>query len=133
MTRAFHTNDRGFALVAALFLLIVIALLGIYAVRVNSSQEGATTLALSSAGAEAAVQSGIQYATARVIANGCGGLSPLNNLPQNFFVSFQCENLTETLASVPPVPVFLVTATASRGAYGTPDFVSRKRQVRIVP
>src|SRR6185436_17139397 len=69
MTRAVRSSQQGFALVAALFLMVVIAVLGTYAVRIGSSQQGGTNLELGSAGAEAALQSGIQYAAARLTTN----------------------------------------------------------------
>lgn len=82
MSHAHADRHNRFALVAALFLLVVLATLGAFAVRLNMSQQS----------------------------------RPL-----------------ETLANTPIVNVFSVRATASRGAYGSPDFVSRQRTVRITP
>ncbi|MET0533306.1 MAG: hypothetical protein ABW171_03695 [Steroidobacter sp.] len=126
-------RSRGFALIAALFLLILVAVLGTFAMRLNSSQQTNTDLELGGVGADAALQSGIQYAAARVLAAGCGGLpAALPNLAQSFTVSFSnCQQLP--VANAPPVNVFSVTATATRGLYGSPDFVSRQRTVRITP
>lgn len=136
MNRAAPARERGFALVAALFLLVVLASLGAFAVRLNMSQQSSTDLDLASVRAEAALQTGIEYAAARIsTASNCSAVpAPPNglNLPQGFTVIFGCTNETQ-VANTPTVNVFLVTATASRGNYGSPEFVSRQRKVRITP
>lgn len=131
MTRRGSAQTRGFALLAALFLLIVISVLGTFAVRLNISQQANTDLELGGARADAAVQSGIDYAAARVLASACGGLpSAPMPLPENFSVAFSgCT----VVANIPAGPVFSLTATATRGQYGSPDFVSRRRTVLITP
>jgi MSHA biogenesis protein MshP len=127
-------RSRGFALIAALFLLVVVALLGTFAARVNASQEGSGALDLAGVRADAALQAGIQYAAERVLAAGCGGLPGALPLAQNFSVAFDnCQQLPNPVANVPSVNVFSVRATATRGQYGSPDFVSRQRTVRITP
>jgi MSHA biogenesis protein MshP len=136
MTGGASRSQRGFALVAALFFMVVLATLGAYAVRLNMSQQGSTDLDLAAARAEAAVQTGIQYAAARVLTAGSCTAFPLApdvalNLPQNFAVTLTCDNNETLVANAPTVTVFLVTATATRGQYGSPDFVSRQRTVRI--
>ena len=99
MREAVPRCQRGFALVAALFLLVVLATLGAYAVRLNMSQQGSTDLYLAGARAEAAVQTGIQYAAARVLTTGnCTGF-PLTpsvalNLPQGFDVRLSCDGMS---------------------------------------
>jgi MSHA biogenesis protein MshP len=136
MTGGASRSQRGFALVAALFFLVVVATLGAYAVRLNMSQQGSTDLDLAGARADAAVQTGIQYAAARVLTGGNCTSFPLApnvalNLPQNFDVTLTCNDNETLVANAPRVTVFLVTATATRGQYGSPDFVSRQRTVRI--
>lgn len=125
-------RSRGFALVAALFLMVVVAALGTFAIRVHTSQQGSADLDLAGIRAEAALQAGIQYAAARLLlpANGCGDVSNQIPLPHGFTVTFtNCQALP--VANTPAVTVFSVTATATRGQYGSPEFVSRRRTVRI--
>lgn len=137
MSRALADHQRGFALVAALFLLVVCAGLGAFAVRLNMTQQSSTDLDLAGMRAEAAVEAGIQYAAARVLTTGNCNAFPVEpaialSLAQNFSVRLACT--TETLvANTPTVTVFSVTATATRGLYGSPEFVSRQRTVRITP
>jgi len=72
-------------------------------------------------GSRAALQAGIEYAPARVLAPGSGRLPAGFDLPRKFRVSFiACNPLP--VANAPPVTVFFVTATATRGQYGSPEF-----------
>lgn len=133
---SFELRQRGFALVAAIFFLVVIAALGTFAMRLNVNQQHSTDLDLAVARAEAAAQSGIQYAAARVLAtNDCAGVDGESlSLSGGSRVDLACvpQNPLQVVNGV-PVNVFLVTATASRGNYGSPEFVSRQRTVRITP
>jgi MSHA biogenesis protein MshP len=130
-------RQRGFALVSAVFLLVVIAALGAFAVRVNSNQQHAADLDLAMVRADAAVQSGIQYAAARLLATsncGAGVAGQSLPLPQGYNVILQCNSLNPApVVNGVAVNVFFVTATATRGQYGSPEFVSRQRTVRITP
>lgn len=129
MKRPAARSQSGFALVAALFLLVVLATLGAYAVRLNLSQQGSSDLDLAGARADAAVQTAIQYAANRVLTT--GNCPAVLALPDGFNVSLSCANNETLVANAPTVTVFLVTATATRGQYGSPEFVSRQRTVRI--
>jgi MSHA biogenesis protein MshP len=62
MGRAHEDRQRGFALVAALFMLVVLAVLGAAAVRLNMSQQSSSDLDLAGVRADAAVETGIEYA-----------------------------------------------------------------------
>jgi MSHA biogenesis protein MshP len=137
MSRAHADRQDGFALVAALFMLVVLAVLGAAAVRLNMSQQSSSDLDLAGVRADAAVETGIEYAAARVLTTGdCSGfpLSPTIalQLAQDFQVTLSCTT-AETLVNTPTVTVFSVTAIASHGLYGSPEFVSRQRTVRITP
>jgi MSHA biogenesis protein MshP len=127
-----HPAQGGFALVAALFLLVALAMLGAFAVRMNMTQRHASDLELQELRAQAALSSGTQYAAALLLVSGvnnCGNLTnPLN--VGDFAVTFLC-NVTPHSFNGVPVNVYAVDLTASRGAYGTPDFVRRAVSVRI--
>ncbi len=130
-------RQRGFALVSAVFLLVVIAALGAFAVRINSNQQHNADLDLAMLRADAAVQSGIQYAATRLSSAPDCNTSGLNGqslpLPQGYNVILACAsppNPPQVVNGV-LVNVFSVTAIATRGQYGSPDFVSRQRTVRI--
>jgi MSHA biogenesis protein MshP len=131
-----HTaqRERGFALIAALFLLVVLAALGAFAVRINMTQRHASTLELQGLRAQAALQAGIEYAAARLLSTGnCNSVRDIPVLPGNFAVTFaNCNAQPYDINSVTvTIYTFDVTAT-SAAAYGTPEYVVRSaRGVRV--
>jgi MSHA biogenesis protein MshP len=126
-------EQRGFALVGALFVLVILAALGAFAVRMNMTQQHATDLELQEQRAQAALHAGIEYAAARLLGGGnCASLAPLPNLPGGFNVTFDPNcGPTPHQVNANTINVFTVTVTATLGAYGTPDFVSRTVSVRV--
>ena len=126
-------GQRGFALIAALFVLVVLAALGAFAVRVNMTQQHDADLELQQLRAEAALNSGVEYAATRLLAPGgnCGNLASLN--VDGYDVTFTvipCAGTPYTVNSA-AVTVYTVTVTSSRGVYGTPEFVARTSTVRV--
>jgi MSHA biogenesis protein MshP len=129
-------GQRGLALVGAIFLLVVLAALGAYALRMNLGQQQDALLELQQQRAEAALDSGLEYAAARLLASGannCANLAALNNLASGFNVTFNgCAYVQETINGV-AVHVHTLNVIASRGVYGTPDFVIREALgVRVI-
>lgn len=126
-------QQGGFALIAALFVLVVLAALGAFAVRANVTRQNATDLELSTARADSALHTGVEYAAARLTPpNNCAALPPALNLPTGFTVTFdQCVATSYTVDSA-TVNVFTVDLTAAQGAYGAPAFVSRSTRARVV-
>jgi MSHA biogenesis protein MshP len=126
------TGQGGFALIAALFVLIVLAGIGVFALRANVAQRNATDLELSIARADSALHSGVEYAAARLSPpNACAALPPILNLPDGFTVAFTCAPQAYTVNGV-TVNVFTVDVTAVQGAYGAPGFVSRSTRARVI-
>jgi MSHA biogenesis protein MshP len=126
-------EHRGFALIGALFVLVVLAALGAFAVRINMTQQHAADLDLQQLRAAAALNAGVEYAATRLLAPGgnCGSLANLN--VGGYAVTFNAVPCAQAAYVVngAPVTIYTVTVTSSRGAYGTPEFVSRAATVRI--
>ena len=126
----------GLALIGALFVLVVLAALGAFAVRIDMTQQHAAELELQELRARAALDAGVEYAAARLLAssaNNCGTLANFNNyFVGGFSVTFGCA-LLQPRPQVNGVTVnlYTVNVTASQGVYGTPDFVSRTARIRI--
>lgn len=131
-----HHKQRGAALIGAIFLLVVLAALGAFAVRVNVSQQHGVLLDLQEQRAKAALDAGIEYAAARLLASGadnCANLAALPNLPGGFVVTFNGCGYVQELINGVPVHVHTVNVVTSSGVYGTPEFVFRQALgVRIV-
>jgi MSHA biogenesis protein MshP len=129
-------RDRGFALVAAIFLMVVLAGLGAFAVRTAMSQQFVTNLELDSAKAEAAVQAGMEYAAFRLSpSNGCASLSTPFAVADGFTVRIDncAQQNPAPMVNGVALSVFTFDITASRGTYGSPEFVSRTQSVRVAP
>lgn len=138
MTAA-RREQTGFALIGALFVLVVLAALGAFAVRINMTQQHDAQLDLQELRAQAALNTGLEYAAATLLASpadNCGALAPpLNNLVGGFAVTFNppCTR-AQYLVNGVTINIYTVDrVVASHGTYGTPEFVVREiRGVRII-
>jgi MSHA biogenesis protein MshP len=122
----FRTSSAGFSLIAALFLIVVVAALGAFAVRIGSGQQQTVNLALLSARALSAANSGIEFGANRALAGSCAGATL--NLTEaglnGFTVTVTCTVATHAENNI-AVSVYRIGATAVAGTYGMPDYVSR--------
>lgn len=126
-------GQKGMSLVAALFLIVVVAMLGAIAVRIGSGQQQTVNLALLGSRALAAANAGIEVAAARTaVTPGNGGENftfasgPLNG----FTVAVTWTRTVHTEGSG-TTSLYTVTSDAQLGTYGTPEFVSRRVIARI--
>ncbi len=82
-------GQRGFSLISTLFMLVVLAALGSYMVRLNISQQTTTTLSLQSVRAWYATSSGLEWAVYQINTNNsCPGVPS----------SFTADGFTITLS-----------------------------------
>lgn len=132
MTRA-NARQRGFSLVSAIFLLVVLAGLGAYAVRLNTFGQQTVTGALRGAQAFEAARAGAAWAAYRAVNGGicaAGTLTLTEGATAGFRVSVQCTESTQVEGAT-TVRVFVFDVRAEAGAYGGPDYVSRRLQIKI--
>ena len=136
-------RESGFSLVAAVFLLVVLATLGTYMVTISAVQQKTTLFALQAARAERAVRSGVEWALYQVldpagdVIAACGGApsTPTTNtltltVPglAGFTVDVTCS-YTQHQQGPDNFNVFAIDAVARYGTFGQPDFTSRTLQV----
>ena len=134
-TRRNLSSQSGSALFAALFLLIVVGALGAYAVRLGVNAVHADSLQLLQVKAEAAAVSGLEFASNRAFGGSCA-IGPtavnLNVSPElrSFAVNVTCNSILSGAERV-----YELSATATTGGYGSPDFVQRTlvRRVTNIP
>jgi len=127
-------RQGGFSLVAAVFLLVVLAGLGVYAVRINTLQQQTVTAGLRAAQAYHAARSGIAWAAHRALNGGpCAAatLTLSEGAAAGFRVAVQCVESTHSEGSS-SVRVLVFDARAEAGGYGGPDYVSRRLQTKIM-
>ena len=120
--------QNGFSLIPALFLLVVLAALGIVAVRTMGVQQQTVVLAMQSSRAYAAARSGIDWSAYQALVNGSCASSTLALTEAGlagFTVDTSCSSTTHT-EGPNTIRVYVIDAFAWSGTYGTPDYVSRR-------
>lgn len=130
---ALASAQRGMSLVAALFLIIVVAALGAFAVRIGSGQQQTVNLALLGSRALAAANAGIEVAAGRtqtLIPSGGEAFTISGGALNGFNVTVNWIR-TDHVEGGTPISLYEVTSVAQSGTYGTPEFVSRRVRARI--
>ena len=127
---ATRSGSAGFALVPALFLVVVLSALGVVAIRLGNGQQQAVTMGLVQARALAAARAGIEW----------GAYQSLTKVPSSC-VSSATLSLTEASLNGFSVVVtctatqfangagtnysYTLQSTATMGTYGQPGYVKR--------
>ena len=126
-----HRRDRsrGFSLVIAIFVVLVLATLGAIAVRLGVTQQQAADFGLLEIRAQAAAEAGIEYGVNRALkAGSCPASVTLNPAAPGllgYVVSVSCSPTPAHLVLGVARQTYVVSATAKRGTYGNADFVAR--------
>ncbi len=125
-------RQDGFSLVAAIFLVVVLAGLGAVAVRISVAQSSSASSALRGVQALHAAKSGVAWASHRALAGNCGNQTATltEGGVNNFSVTTRCNQTTHTEGAA-TTNVFIIDVLAASGNYGTSDYVSRRVQVKI--
>lgn len=115
------------ALVPALFLIVVLASLVAFGVRIHTAGQQTVVLALQGARALAAARTGIDWGAARALAGGCvdDSLELTEGSLDGFRISVTCRQADHVEAGA-TVRVYDLEAVAMQGEYGRADFVSRR-------
>jgi MSHA biogenesis protein MshP len=127
-------RQRGSALIAALFLIVVVAALGAFAMHLNAMQNQTATLQLLQARAAAAAHAGLEFWSQRVYSDPGNNLPcAATNVPISGFPGFDGFTVTVDCIRIANGSSFVyeVTATAVHGAFGDPSFVRRQATRRL--
>ena len=119
-------RSQGFALVPAIFVLVVLALLAVAATRISTRQSHTVVMALEEARALAAARSGVEWGTWQALNGSCsaGTLNLSEAALAGFTVAVTCSSGTYVEGSS-TFNSYTVRATATLGTYGTPGYVRR--------
>jgi MSHA biogenesis protein MshP len=125
-------RQQGAALMTALFLLVVVAALGAFSIRLSGDQQQYGALELAQMRATQAANAGLEYWSNRVSADNNVACAAIN-LDLNAFRGFDGFTVLTSCVRIPagPAVVYEITADATGGAYGTPEFVRRRLTRRI--
>lgn len=132
-------NQRGFALVMAIFVVVVLAMLGIFMVTIGSVSRSTATAAVQGARAYFAARSGIEWGIFQAMppTNSCAASSTITLTKpglNGFNVNVQCVQTppaTQHKEYGTTYSVYVITATATSGAFGAPGYVSRTIQATV--
>ena len=126
-------RQRGFALVVAIFLMVVLSSMGIYIVRISSMEHQTSNVALLAARAYQAARAGIEWGAFRALDAAACTTTTLN-LAEGGLNGFDAE-VTCTSSSHTETGntynIFVIDVEASAGTYGMPDYVSRRIQATV--
>lgn len=119
-----EARQQGFGLVAAMFVIIIIAAVIAAMAHLAVTQNSTSSLAIQQARAYQAAQAGLEYGIARVMAGaGCAGFAL-----DGFAIGVVCT--PQAAVAVPEenqaVTFYSITATAEYGSAGDPDYAFRR-------
>lgn len=121
---------QGFSIVSAIFLLVVLAFLGVAMVTFSTTQHQTSAMDVMGARAYQAARAGIEWGAYQVLQNG-GACAATTTLPamtgtlSGFTVTVTCASTPHSEAGV-PVNIYQLTSTATQGTAATPDYVERQ-------
>lgn len=121
-------NQKGFTLVQAVFILVVLGLLGMVMVRLIGVQSSTGVMALQGARAYHAARSGLEWGAARAVNGNCNSSGQMNI--EGFNVIVACSSLEISEGSY-NYQVFTIQSQATFGQYGSSDYISRTIQMRV--
>lgn len=125
-----HRTQQGFSLVTAIFIITVLASLGVFLLAMSGVAQQTPTLAYSGAQAYHAARSGLEWGIERAIMNGggCNAAFALNG----FNVGVTCAQTTHPDGPT-DVDIFRVNAIATRGNPGELAYARRELQAIVSP
>ena len=129
---------RGFSLVSAIFLMVVLVILGVSLVTISSVQHTTSAQQMQAARANYAARAGAEWVASQPSTWCAAGPFPMTIAPftlpapmAGFTVSVSCTRTSHTLEIVTQ-QYYVVDVTASAGVYGSLDFVQRKLRTKLL-
>jgi MSHA biogenesis protein MshP len=143
-TRRLNSRNRqqGLSLVTAIFIIVVLAALGVYMVNIAGVSRATSTLSIQGARAFAAARSGIEWGIHGAFNNTattCGAapsapatntLTPAAAGLSGYSIAVTCSYTNHREKSA-TARVFVITATAQFNAFGQADYVQRRLETKV--
>lgn len=127
-------RQGGFTIISAIFLLVVLAVLGASLAQLSVTSSTSGSLALNGSRALYAARSGAQWGAYRASLGNCSASesfslseASLNGID----LIVECTR-TEHREGATVLGQYLITTQAQHGAYGDADFVSRTVEIQVV-
>jgi MSHA biogenesis protein MshP len=136
MPSHFQVKQQGFSIVMAIFILVVLGLLGGYMVRLSGVQQTTSVYAIQGAKAYQAARAGLGWGATKINTGGsCADVNAQTALTfpdlSGFTVALTCNATTYHEGTATPV-IYQLSAHSEYGVYGNADYVSRELEESIV-
>jgi MSHA biogenesis protein MshP len=127
-------KQGGFSIVMAIFILVVLGLLGGYMVKLTGVQYATSTYAAQGARAYQAARAGIEWGLYKLLKDGSCVASTVLTLPDinGFSVTLSCANSPTYTEGADSHVVYKITALSEYGIYNNANYISRNIEVSIV-
>ena len=124
---------RGFAMVAAIALLVLLAMLGAFMLSLSNTQQVSITRDLQGSRAYYAARAGIEWGSYQAVQSGICATGALPNAitATGFAVQVACVASGPYDEAGVSVKVYQITATASTGTLGAHDYAERQLQAVV--
>ena len=124
--------QTGFTLIAAIFLLVVVAALVIYIANIRVVQQTTLLYGVQGARANQAARSGIEWGIHQSIVIGsCPASTSFTDAAfAGFNIQVECDRTTHDEGGV-TIDTYSLKSIASSGSYGTLDYVQRQIQATV--
>ena len=126
--------QRGFTLVTAIFLLVVVAGLVVYMSNIRVAQQTTLLYGVQGARAMQAAHSGIEWGIYRSLADIACPAATSFTIPDpalsRFNVSIDCNESTH-IEGMTTIKTYRLTAIATSGSFGSIDYVQRRIQATV--
>jgi MSHA biogenesis protein MshP len=124
--------QKGITLVGAIFVLIIVSLLGQYLINITGVQRQTSIMTLQSARAYQAASTGIEWGIFRVVNDAsCVGSTELTPNIGNFTTTVLCNTVGTYNEDGTEVTIYQITAESEYDSYGKIDYVSRELETII--
>jgi MSHA biogenesis protein MshP len=131
-------KQQGFLLPAAIFILVILAGLGAYALNITSVQQNTSLQDTQGTKAYQAARAGVEWATYQVLNPGSTVLvncpaSPTVLSIDNFMVNVTCARSADYYeqGTDHTIAMYDISATASFGTVGTANYIQRQIQLNV--
>lgn len=124
--------QRGFSIVSAIFLLVVLSALGAFMLTFSNVQQMTSAQDVQGAKAYQAARTGIEWGAYQIIVanSGCTGF-PLSKSLFGFGLAVTCTHSGPYTEGGNTVNLYQITATASTGTVGSSTYIERQLQATL--
>ena len=136
-----RARPRGFTLVSAIFLMVVLVVLSVSLVTMSSVAHTTSAQQIQSVRGNYAARAGVEWAVNQAGVAGAGACPATTFTPggalSSFTVTVTCSSSTHTVpqnsgGALYDQRFFVFDVTATAGTYGGPDYVLRKAQAKVL-